>query len=330
MDGTFGSDGPSRQPLSNQNLPLFIASPYGYLHLVPDVLRIPRALREQRRLAPKDCRRALKTMPAKWRAEENSTNTLKFKEAMQRCDSMIGAHADLRIIQCTMDVFKDWLRDRGHVHFRCIEDVNQNSSRLQKAWILPGKRWCDFLGDEAPDLPTTTYGEKWRLFLTDFVMDSYASVASFLHEQYFADPEGNVHVPQRIWMRYHGCNLFALSNLLATNYPIASDKEIAGAEMAEGRGVYTSRQFYKACQYGSGPKIVNGFLVVEVKTRPVTINSACVGFRGWGRMAWEPRWGPGARLGKYPFLGHSSNNTKHVRHGGSVFVLRCGLGAISV
>ena len=61
--------------------------------------------------------------------------------------------------------------------------------------------------------------------------------------------DGELVLPKGLWLRYHGCNLYALSSILATNMATPSDKTIRSSETACGRGVYTSRCWDKAAQY---------------------------------------------------------------------------------
>ena len=61
--------------------------------------------------------------------------------------------------------------------------------------------------------------------------------------------DGKVVLPQGLWLRYHGCNMYAMSSILATNMAAASDEEVVASETACGRGVYTSQSWEQAQQY---------------------------------------------------------------------------------
>jgi hypothetical protein len=126
---------------------------------------------------------------------------------------------------------------------RCVENVAKRHDVLQNTVIIPGFNWGDF--DTAPELPKTASSENWDLYLTDFATDTYAPLKAYLDDRYALE-NGELKLPDGIWLRYHGLNLYALSSVLATNHAIPSEAGVKGMETACGRGVYTTRQWTKA------------------------------------------------------------------------------------
>ena len=129
---------------------------------------------------------------------------------------------------------------------RIVRNVTKNHAILEQADIIPGFRWSD--SDHTPAAPVEKLEDEWDLYLTDFATDSYAPLAAYLDNKYTLQA-GKIQLPQGIWLRYHGLNMYALSSILATNHAIPSDKSIKHSETACGRGVYTSREWDKAAQY---------------------------------------------------------------------------------
>ncbi len=81
---------------------MFVASPYAYLGLVPEVLRIPRAQR-MTHVQPKTFQAAMKKLPQKWRDAEADFDL--FNDAMKACDATVGPHASPADQRQTMRIF---------------------------------------------------------------------------------------------------------------------------------------------------------------------------------------------------------------------------------
>ena len=105
---------------------------------------------------------------------------------------------------------------------------------MARTAIIPGFKWTDF--DHTPEMPTKMNEEEWDLYLTDLATDTYGPLASYLDMKY-TKVNSEVVLPQGLWLRYHGCNLYAMSSILATNMAAPSDPEIESSETACGRGV---------------------------------------------------------------------------------------------
>ncbi len=173
-------------------------------------------------------------------------------------DNTIGPHPTDAQRRNTIAIFDRWLEDRELKHVRYTENILLNEGVFRKTVLVPGVCWNDVEDDASPEFPFSVYGEQWSFYAVDFKTDVYASVAEFLHVPYFLFPDnGGMHLPEGLWLRYHGCSLYALSSMLSTGYPVASDVAVKGAEQAEGRGVYTSRLWYKAVQYAT-PHLLEG------------------------------------------------------------------------
>jgi hypothetical protein len=186
--------------------------------------------------------------------------------------------------------FPDWLERRGLDGTLILEDCLKSPTRLKEQTVLPGITIQDLLNDDRFKLPCSVSGreEVWDLHLTDFDPHCWEAQRAFLNyglggtsmaenKKAYAVLHGSSHFPERtlpevadpppghkdtdlphgVFLRYHGCSLYAASNILATNMVLLSEPNVPGQETAAGRGFYTSEEFSKAVAFatphGLGP-----------------------------------------------------------------------------
>jgi hypothetical protein len=101
------------------------------------------------------------------------------------------------------------------------------------------------------------------LYLTDFVFDYYHPLQVMLGRAYLKN-DAETTTPNKTWLRYHVCSLYAASAMLATNHPCPSDEKVDAMETACGRGVYTSRDFRKAVSYSTPHRLPRSSLLTQV------------------------------------------------------------------
>jgi len=233
----------------------FVLSQYYEQYLFePTRLRIPQALRHVH-LRPKNLRKMFEHFPGKWRTNHSAERTARI---FSDVEAVCWDRPSVAQLEQSRIAFEDyWLWDRNLLPARMRKFLDAaNPDRhpaLSQTTILPGVTWNEFI--TSPDLPLATPGhnEKWTLYLTDFVLDSYEAQSYFLHKVYEVEPDGIV-VPDRTWLRYHGCSFYAASAMLGTNHPCPSENT-PGMETAFGRGFYTSRNFHKAVAYATPHKL---------------------------------------------------------------------------
>ena len=189
----------------------------------------------------------MKNFPAKWRADEKAEGS--FTAIKCEVDQIAGTgkiQMPTEIRAESRFIFDHWLGGRSMGDMRVIREVTSMHEVLAMTAIIPGFTWSDF--DHTPEMPTKTNAEEWDLYLTDFATDTYSPLASYLDMKY-SKVNGKVVLPQGLWLRYHACNMYAMSSILATNMAAASDEEVVASETACGRRVYTSQTWEKAQQY---------------------------------------------------------------------------------
>ena len=219
---------------------------YRKFGLEPALLRTPRCHRRGHK-HPSDLRITMKNFPAKWRADEKAEGS--FTAIKCEVDQIAGTgkiQMPTEIRAESRFIFDHWLGGRSMGDMRVIREVTSMHEVLAMTAIIPGFTWSDF--DHTPEMPTKTNAEEWDLYLTDFATDTYSPLASYLDMKY-SKVDGKVVLPQGLWLRYHGCNMYAMSSILATNMAAASDEEVVASETACGRGVYTSQSWEQAQQY---------------------------------------------------------------------------------
>ena len=245
----FGTAVYQKQRPPRATKPQWIEGPlYRKFGLEPALARTPRCHRRGHK-QPSDLRIAMKNYPAKWRADEKAEGS--FTAVKCEVDQIAGtgkSQMPTAIWAESRFIFDRWLGDRSMGDMRVIREVTSKDEELARTAIIPGFTWSDF--DHTPEMPTKTNTEEWELYLTDFATDTYSPLASYLDMKY-SKVDGKVVLPQGLWLRYHGCNMYAMSSILATNMAAASDEEVVASETACGRGVYTSQSWDKAQQYAS-------------------------------------------------------------------------------
>ena len=245
----FGAAAYQKQRLPSAIKPQWIEGPlYRKFGLEPALVRTPRCHRRGHK-QPSDLHIAMKNFPAKWRSDvktEGSFTAIKGAVDLIAGTGKIQMPAETRAK--SRFIFDQWLGDRSMGDMRVIREVTSKHDVLARTAIIPGFTWSDF--DHTPEMPTKTNAEEWDLYLTDFATDTYSPLASYLDMKY-SKVNGKVVLPQGLWLRYHGCNMYAMSSILATNMAAASDEEVVASETACGRGVYTSQSWDKAQQYAS-------------------------------------------------------------------------------
>ena len=255
---------------------------YKKFGLPPEMVRTPRCHRRGHK-QPADIRMAMKNYPAMWRADKKADGAwtaIKSEvdgAAGTRKEPMPGALKDKARI-----VSDKWLGHRSMGDMRVIRDITMKHEILEETAKIPGFRWRDF--DHMPEPPVKKYEDEWDLYLTDFATDTYNPLAAYLDMKYKKDA-GKVVLPQGLWLRYHGCNMYAMSSILATNMAAPSDKEIRSSETACGRGVFTSRCWEKATQYAIPPRLPGS--AVLTKTIALFVVPGASGLGGVG--VWKPK-----------------------------------------
>ena len=243
----FGSTAHRRQKAEKTIKPQWKKGPvFIDFGLTPEKVRTPRCHRLKHK-QPAEIRQTMKGFPKLWREVKNAEDT--WKKLKHKVDEVAGMGTNempTKIRAAAKKCFEDWLEERCMGDMRVVENVTVNHEALSETLIIPGFKWADF--EHTPSMPETLIEDKWDLYLTDFATDCYAPLAAYLDSQY-SMKDGVVQLPDGIWLRYHGMNMYALSSILATNHAIPSDKSIKAAETACGRGVYTSREWSKARQY---------------------------------------------------------------------------------
>jgi hypothetical protein len=169
--------------------------------------------------------------------------------------------------------FLQWLEQRGFEGTLVLEDVLRCPAQIKETVILPGMHIQDFLNDGHFVMPSSVSGKEdiWDLHLADFDPHCWETQRQFLNytlggtptSEYGVAysvlhgssdfPEGTLpertragigkrdeELPHGVFLRYHGCSLYAASNLLATSMVMMSEPHISGHETAAGRGFYTS------------------------------------------------------------------------------------------
>ena len=232
--------------------------------LAPEMVRTPRCNRHTHK-RPKDHRRDMRCYPKLWREVKQPAG--EWRDLKQQVDAVGGTGKVAMPAKLKMNAkrcFETWLDERCMKDMRVVENVTINHQTLADTMIIPGLKWCDF--DDCPTLPETLVEDTWDLYLTDFATDCYTPLAAYLDNKYVLKDDV-LKMPEGIWLRYHGLNMYALSSILATNHAIPSDSSIASAETACGRGVYTSRYWSKARQYAI-PHLLPG---CEVLTKVIAL-----------------------------------------------------------
>jgi hypothetical protein len=110
-------------------------------------------------------------------------------------------------------IFEEWPMARNLGKHRNMRDVGNKDTfgPLTQTQILPGVRWNEFV--EPPLFPVEIKSEKWTLYLTDFVMDSYLPQQLML-ERAYSKNDVETTTPNRTCLRYHGCSLYAASDVV--------------------------------------------------------------------------------------------------------------------
>jgi hypothetical protein len=261
----------------------------------PLFFRTPSALRNPTKPQPKEIRRATKKLAAMWRNSAVAQKPLAdyFAQATIKDTQWESGKTGCPLPATTEKAraeFQTWLEARGLDGTLILEDVLRSPTRLKEQTVLPGITIQDLLNDGRFKLPQAVSGreEIWDLHLTDFDPHCWDSQRAFLNyglggtsaaesnKNYsilhgFSDfPEGTLpevenpppgfkdpDLPHGIYLRYHGCSLYAASNILATNMVLLSEPNVPGQETAAGRGFYTSEEFSKAVAFatphGLGP-----------------------------------------------------------------------------
>ena len=189
----------------------------------------------------------LQPYPKLWREVKQAAG--EWRDIKQKVDEVVGTGnmaMPAKLKATAKRCFEAWLKERCMTDMRVVENVPINHQTLTETMIIPGFKWGDF--EHTPTLPETMVEDTWDLYLTDCATDCYTPLASYLNNKYVLK-DGVLELPEGIWLRYHGLNMYALSSILATNHAIPSDTAIAASETACGRGVYTSRCWSKARQY---------------------------------------------------------------------------------
>ena len=247
VSNAFGAAVYQKQRPPKTTKPQWIEGPlYKKFGLKPELVRTTRCHRRGHK-QPAEMRTAMKNYPAKWRADKKADGV--WTAIKSEVDGIAGKGKDpmpKAIREKARGVFDKWLGDRSMGDMRIIRDITLNHGILEETAIIPGFRWLDF--DHTPEMPVKNNADERDLYLTDFATDTYNPLASYLDMKY-TKVNGKVELPQGLWLRYHGCNMYAMSSILATNMAAPSDQEVVSSETACGRGVYTSRCWEKATQY---------------------------------------------------------------------------------